>query len=67
MKYYVYIITNKPKGVLYIGETENLKRRIYQHKKKIHPSTISARYNLERLVYFEFSENKQEAKLRENA
>ncbi len=67
MKYYVYIITNKPKGVLYIGETENLKRRIYQHKKKVHPSTFSARYNLERLVYFEFSENKQEAKLRENA
>ncbi|MFT7051410.1 MAG: putative endonuclease, partial [Psychroserpens sp.] len=48
-----YIITNKPKGVLYIGETGGLKKRIYQHKNKVHPTTFSARYNLDVLIYYE--------------
>jgi putative endonuclease len=61
----VYIITNKPKGVLYIGSTENLKRRMYQHKNKSHPGTFSARYNLDKLVYFERFEDEAEARLRE--
>ena len=61
----VYIITNKVKGVLYIGETKNLKKRIYQHKNKVHPTTFSARYNLDKLVYFERHETKEDAKLRE--
>ena len=52
-KHYLYIITNKNEGVLYIGITNNLKRRIYQHKNKVHKSTFSARYNLDKLVYFE--------------
>jgi len=65
LKYYVYIITNKRDGVLYIGLTKDLKRRIYQHKNKVHPSTFSARYNLNKLVYFEEYKNESEAKLRE--
>jgi putative endonuclease len=65
LKHYVYIITNKPKGVLYIGETGKLKKRIYQHKTKSHPNTFSARYNLDKLVYFEEYETEKEAKLRE--
>jgi putative endonuclease len=65
MKHYVYIITNKKDGVLYIGEAKDLKRRIYQHKNKVHPNTFSARYNLERLVCFEKYETESEAKLRE--
>lgn len=63
--YSVYIITNKPKGVLYIGVTKDLKRRIRQHKNKVHPTTFSARYNLNILVYFENHENKESALLRE--
>ncbi|WP_368732366.1 GIY-YIG nuclease family protein [Winogradskyella ouciana] len=43
MKHHVYIITNKPNGVLYIGETNRLKKRIYQHKPKAHPNTFSAK------------------------
>ena len=66
MEYYVYIITNKPKGVLYIGKTKRLKKRIYQHKNKVHPNTFSARYNLDKLVYFEEYKSKDEATLREN-
>ena len=64
-KHYLYIITNKNKGVLYIGITNNLKRRIYQHKNKVHKSTFSARYNLDKLVYFEIFDSKDEALLRE--
>ena len=65
MKYYVFIITNKPKGVLYIGETGKLKKRLYQHKNKVHPTTFSARYNLDKLVYFKEYQTEGEAKLRE--
>tara|TARA_R100000353_G_scaffold55683_1_gene44344 strand:- start:328 stop:540 length:213 start_codon:yes stop_codon:yes gene_type:complete len=59
------MITNKPNGVLYIGCTERLKIRISQHKRKVHPNTFSARYNLNKLVYFENFETKEEAIKRE--
>ncbi len=65
MKYFLYIITNKKEGVLYIGFTKGLKKRIYQHKYKVHPSTFSARYNLDKLVCFEEFNNEDEARLRE--
>lgn len=65
MKHYVYIITNKKEGVLYIGFTKELKRRIYQHKNKVHPTAFSARYNLDKLIYFEEYKTGSEAKLRE--
>jgi putative endonuclease len=65
MKWYVYIITNKKQGVLYIGFTKDLKRRIYQHKNKVHPTTFSAKYNLDKLVYFESFEIEEEARLKE--
>lgn len=63
--YSLYIITNKPQGVLYIGSTGRLKIRISQHKRKAHPTTFSARYNLDKLVYFENFETKVEALKRE--
>ncbi|BFD46039.1 MAG: GIY-YIG nuclease family protein [Rickettsia endosymbiont of Sergentomyia squamirostris] len=52
MSYYVYIITNKPGGVLYIGVTNDLNKRIFQHKEKIIDG-FSKRYNLTKLVYVE--------------
>ena len=50
--YYVYIITNKTNTVLYTGVTNNLQRRIYEHKNKL-VDGFSKRYNLCKLVYFE--------------
>ena len=52
-EYYVYIMTNRS-GTLYIGMTNNLERRVYQHKKKLIPG-FTSRYNIDRLVYYEVS------------
>lgn len=51
-KWYVYIITNKRNGTLYIGVTNNINRRIYEHKNKIY-EWFSKTYWLDKLIYFE--------------
>jgi len=48
---YVYIATNRSK-TLYIGVTNNLERRMDEHKRKV-GSTFAVRYNITRLVYYE--------------
>ena len=52
MKYYVYILTNKNNNVLYTGVTNNLIRRIYEHKNKL-INGFTKKYNVTKLVYFE--------------
>jgi len=49
--YYVYIMTNNY-ATLYVGVTNNLERRVYEHKHKLVPG-FTERYNLTRLVYYE--------------
>ena len=51
-KYFVYILANKTNTTLYIGVTNDLKRRVYEHKNKLHEG-FSAKYNVNKLVYFE--------------
>lgn len=51
-EYYVYILTNFTKTVLYTGVTNNLKRRVYEHKEKIN-NGFTHDYNVSNLVYFE--------------
>lgn len=51
--FYVYILTNKSRTVLYTGVTNNLHRRLYQHKTKINPKSFTAKYNVQFLVYYE--------------
>ena len=63
-QYYVYIITNKKEGVLYIGVTNNLERRIFEHKNKL-VKGFSSRYNLDKLIYFEKFQYIKEAIRRE--
>jgi putative endonuclease len=62
---YVYIMTNQHHTVLYIGVTNNLQRRIKEHKEKIHPKSFTARYNIEKLVYYESFQEIGEAIFRE--
>jgi putative endonuclease len=50
--YYVYILTNKPRGTLYVGATSNLVRRIYEHREGA-VEGFTKRYGLKQLVYFE--------------
>ena len=49
--YFVYILASKTRS-LYVGMTNNLEVRVWQHKNKSKPS-FTARYNIDRLVYFE--------------
>ena len=49
---YVYIMTNKKNGTLYIGSTTNLVKRVWEHKNKI-TSGFTAKYDLNKLVYYE--------------
>ncbi|API87749.1 GIY-YIG nuclease family protein [Francisella uliginis] len=61
---YVYILTNKNNGVLYIGVTSDIIKRVYEHKNKFVDS-FSKKYSLNKLVYFEVYENIEEAIIRE--
>ena len=50
---FVYILSNYTNTTLYIGVTSDLHSRIKEHKQKRYPKSFSARYNLNKLVYFE--------------
>ena len=53
--YYVYILTNKNKTVLYIGVTNNLQERLYFHKNpEAISKTFTSKYNVFYLIYFEY-------------
>ncbi|NIF04685.1 GIY-YIG nuclease family protein [Chryseobacterium sp. Tr-659] len=51
--YYIYILTNKRRTVLYTGVTGNLHKRLHQHKTKLNTNSFTARYNIEFLIYYE--------------
>ena len=52
--YYVYILTNKNKTVLYVGVTNNLQRRLTEHINHVdHINAFTKRYNCYHLIYFE--------------
>ncbi|MEK7653515.1 MAG: GIY-YIG nuclease family protein [Patescibacteria group bacterium] len=55
--YYVYILTNKNNNVLYIGVTRDLLKRAWEHRSGIHPNSFTKKYNLNKLVYYEYSES----------
>jgi len=50
-QYYVYIITNKS-GTLYVGLTNNIRKRVHQHKRKL-VEGFTRKYNIDKLLYYE--------------
>ena len=63
-QYYVYIMTNKHNTVLYTGVTNNLKKRVYEHKEKL-VEGFTEKYNITKFVYYEVFEDPENAISRE--
>ena len=63
-QYYVYFMTSWNNRVLYIGVTNDLRRRVYEHKSGLIKG-FTQRYNVKKLVYYEFCEEIEGAILRE--
>ena len=62
--FFIYIMTNKTRTVLYTGVTNSLLRRVVQHRRAEHPG-FTARYRVDRLVYYEEYRNIRDAIARE--
>jgi putative endonuclease len=65
--YYVYILTNKYHSVLYIGVTNNLIRRLFEHRSGKNEYSFSNQYNLHKLIYFESTSSIKAAIAREKS
>jgi putative endonuclease len=65
-RFFVYVLTNRPKGVLYVGVTNDLSRRIWEHKTKVAPG-FTSKYGVTVLVYYEEFGSILEARDRERA
>ncbi|MDR0803651.1 MAG: GIY-YIG nuclease family protein [Rickettsiales bacterium] len=50
---YIYIMASKKNGTIYTGVTSNLVVRVFEHKNKIYPDSFTAKYNCNKLVYYE--------------
>jgi len=65
-RFFVYILTNRPKGVLYVGVTNDLARRVWEHRSKVVPG-FTSKYGVMILVYYEEYGSILEARERERA
>ena len=63
-EYFVYIMTNKPNGVLYTGVTRDLVKRVYEHKNN-YTDGFTKKYHLHKLAYYESTNDIYEAITRE--
>jgi len=62
---FAYIMTNRSNRVLYIGSTATLYDRVYEHKTKFYTNSFTAKYNINKLVYYEYFHFIDEAIARE--
>ena len=65
MPYFVYILANTNNRVIYTGVTNDLVRRVYEHKKHLDKASFTAQYNVDKLVYFEETSSNRAAIERE--
>ncbi len=65
MNYFVYMMTNVNNRVLYIGVTSDLPKRVYEHKHHLDKSGFTSQYNVEKLVYYECTQDINAAIARE--
>ena len=66
MAFYVYILASKRNGTLYIGMTDNLGRRIWEHQEGVFPG-FTKKYDVKLLVWFEAHPTRESAFARERA
>ena len=64
-KYYVYIMASERNGTLYVGVTNDIARRVFEHKTNENKKSFTARYKIHTLVYLEIFEHPEYAILRE--
>ncbi len=57
----VYFMTNKADTVIYVGVTSELRSRVWEHKHKIYSNSFTAKYNCNKLVYYRFFSDIEEA------
>ena len=65
MQYYVYILSNSNRNVIYTGVTNDLVRRVYEHKNHLDKGSFTSRYNVENLVFYEVTTDVDSAIARE--
>jgi putative endonuclease len=65
MSYYIYFVTNNSNSVIYTGVTNDLVRRVWEHKQGIDKKSFSSKYKTNKLVYYELTDNPESAILRE--
>lgn len=63
--WFVYMMTNKPNGVLYVGVTNDIESRVQEHKNKLYKNSFTAKFNCDKLVYLEEFDNGTQAAIRE--